>query len=137
MRGAACLSAKWKGQGEDILPHVKRQGANGSSRIGFDQSGDGLLRPICCRAFVSRQAPYAGRWKAGRSGHSREALIRSGATEGHNWLWGTGHISLRKSFLAQEIGDDIEILFWPWRRETIVVSSQFLLDQRPVLRARF
>ena len=64
----------------------------------------------------------------------REALIRTGRTERVILALGDGHYQPAKVVSGQEIGDDIEILSGLGAGETIVVSSQFLLDSEASLR---
>lgn len=134
MRMSGMPGREWKGKVEYIYPTVNAKARTVQVRIGFDNA-DGLLRPdMFVRLRIETGSGMPTMDMPGTLVIPREALIRTGRTERVILALGDGHYQPAKVVSGQEIGDDIEILSGLGAGETIVVSSQFLLDSEASLR---
>ncbi len=119
----------WEGEVDYVYPSLDAKNRTLSVRLRFDNPGE-MLKPN----MYSNVTIYGGA-KQNVLSVPREALIRSGGTERLIIAKGHGRFAQRVVVAGMESGDYIEIISGVSAGETVVTSSQFLIDSEASMKA--
>ncbi|VAW63544.1 hypothetical protein MNBD_GAMMA11-679, partial [hydrothermal vent metagenome] len=119
----------WEGEVDYVYPSLDAKNRTLIVRLRFDNPGE-MLKPN----MYANVAIYGGA-KQNVLSVPREALIRSGGTERLIIAKGHGRFAQRVVVAGMESGDYVEIRSGVSAGETVVTSSQFLIDSEASMKA--
>ncbi|HED33154.1 MAG TPA: efflux RND transporter periplasmic adaptor subunit [Gammaproteobacteria bacterium] len=119
----------WEGEVDYVYPSLDAKNRTLIVRLRFDNPGE-MLKPN----MYANVSIYGGA-KQNVLSVPREALIRSGGTERLIIAKGHGRFAQRVVVAGMESGDYVEIRSGVSAGETVVTSSQFLIDSEASMKA--
>lgn len=128
MRIDASPGRVWKGVVDYVYPTLIASSRTVQVRLRFDNP-DGALKPDMYAKVNIKAEPHVGVLAI-----DREALIRTGKADRVILALGDGRFRPAHVVAGMESGDKVEILEGLAEGETVVISSQFLIDSEASLR---